>query len=271
MKKGWLIGCGAGILSAGLLAGLGVLIVGGTFALTRPVVDASEQFLDLLGQGRVAEAYASAADGLRSQHDEALFSGAVRQLGLTDYTSVSWHSRQIENQEGIAEGTVTTRSGDTRSVSVRLVRERDRWAVVGVRYGGVELASVQSPPPVPSEAESERMAAETLLGFNRAVRDQDFTALYSTLSEVWKKETTPKQLQATFQEFLDKEIDIAPIKDVKPRLAPPPAVNDKGVLVIAGRYPTQSPQVGFELKYARERGGWKLMAISVSVGEGAAE
>src|SRR5262245_14267630 len=105
MKKRSLIGCGiAGILGIGACAGLVALLVGGVFALTRPVVDASEQFLVLLGQGRIAEAYASAADSFRAQQDEASFAVAVKQLGLGDFSSVSWHSREIENLTGIAEG-----------------------------------------------------------------------------------------------------------------------------------------------------------------------
>lgn len=269
MKKGSLIRCGlAGILGLGLCAGLGVLFVGGLFALTRPVVDASEQFLALLGQGKLAEAYASAAAGFRAQQDEASFTGAVQQLGLTEYSSVSWHQRLIENQEGTAEGTVTTKSGGARPVALRLVREGGKWAVVGVRYGGVELVTVKAPPVVPPEAELERLAAEALLGFNQAVQARDFTAFYGTLADVWKQRTTPQRLRQAFQEFLDKDIDIGPIKDVKPRVAPAAAVNAKGVLVIAGHYPTQPSQVRFELEYAQEGGGWKLRGISVGVGKG---
>jgi hypothetical protein len=269
MKKRLLIGCGiAGILGIGLFVGLGVLVVSWAFAFTRPVVDASEQFLALLGQGKIAEAYASAADGFRAQRDEASFTEAVKQLGLTEYSSATWHSRQIENQEGNTEGTVTTKGGSTKPVAIRLIREGDRWKVLGVRYGGVELATVKASPSVPPDAEVERMVAQTLLGFNQAVRARDFTAFYGSLSEVWKKETTPQRLQQTFQDFVDKNIDIGPIKDVKPRVAPRAAVNDSGVLVVAGHYPTKPSQVRFELKYTQEREGWKLMGIHVSVGKG---
>ena len=65
------------ILGVGLCAGLVVLFVVGLFALTRPVVDASEQFLALLGQGKIAEAYASTASSLRARQDEASFAAAV--------------------------------------------------------------------------------------------------------------------------------------------------------------------------------------------------
>jgi hypothetical protein len=272
MKKNWLIGCGvAGLLGVGLCVGL-VLFVGGLFALTRPVVDASEQFLALLGQGKIADACASTADGFRAQQDEASFTEAVKKLGLTDYASVSWDSRQIENQQGIAEGIVTTKSGGTKPVSILLVRDGGNWTVVGVWYGGVDLATIKAPRLAPPAAELERMVAEALLDFNRAVRTRDFTAFYGNLSDVWKKETTPERLRETFRVFQDKDIDIGPIKDVKPQVAPPAVVNDRGVLVVAGHYPTEPSQVQFELEYARERGDWKLSGIAVRVGkDGAAE
>ena len=157
MKKRLLIGCGiAGLLGIGLCAGLAAFLVGWAFAVSQPVADASEQFLALVGQGKVAEAYASASDGVRAEQDEASFTQAVKQLGLSDYSSVSWDSRQVENREGTAEGTVTTKGRGTYRVCVRLVYEGGRWAVAGVRYGGVELVAIKVPPPVPPEAEAER-------------------------------------------------------------------------------------------------------------------
>src|SRR5262245_35201863 len=169
MKRNRLIGCGlVALLGVGLGIGLLVAVVGGLFALTKPVVDASELFLARLGRGEVAEAYASTSDTLRATQDEATFAAAVRRLSLTEFASASWHNRQIENRTALAEGTVTTRSGLTRPVTVRLVRDGGRWAVGGLRVGGIELTA--APPPVPPGAELERMVAETLSAFDRAVR-----------------------------------------------------------------------------------------------------
>jgi hypothetical protein len=256
----------AAVAGIGLCVALGFLFVGGVFALTRPVVDASENFLAQLGRGELAEAYAAAADGLRARQDEASFVGAVEQLGLTEYARASWTRRGIENQEGSAEGTVFTKGGVAKPIALQLVREGGRWAVVGVRYGGVDLATVQASPAVPPGPERERLVAESLLGFNGAVRARDFTAFYRTLSELWKKETTPKQLQQTFQVFLDRDIDIGPVKDLKPRIARA-SVNDRGVLAVAGHYPTRPSRVQFDMEYVRESGAWKLSGITVNVGK----
>jgi hypothetical protein len=265
MKRVFIAGI-AVFVGFGLCVGLVILAITGIFAVTRPVVNASEQFLSLLGQGKVAEAYASTADGLRAQQDVASFSSAVKQLGLTDYSSVSWSHREINNQEGTAEGTVTARDGGTKAVFIRLVWEGDKWKVVGVRFGGVDLLTLQASSAVPPEAELARMVTETLLDFNQAVQEGDFTAFYGKLSDVWKRQTTPQQLQTIFHEFLEQRIDIGPIRDLMPQIAPSAVVNDNGVLVVAGKYPTQPSQVRFELQYTRERDRWKLMSISLGVG-----
>jgi hypothetical protein len=267
MKRKLLIGCGvAGILGIGLFVGFVAVVIAGAFALTRPVVDASEQFLTMLGQDKIDEAYSSTAAGFRARLDTASFGRSVKQLGLTEYASVTWNSRQIENDQGAAEGVVTTKDGETRPVSIRLVREGGRWAVVGVRYGGVELVSTNSTAGVPPEAELDRMVRESLLAFNQAVRAGNFTTFHAQLADTWKKEITPQRLQAVFQEFVDKGIDIGPIKDVKPRLAPAASINDRGVLTVAGQYPTQPSHVRFELEYAYEKGRWSLSGITVNVG-----
>ena len=71
----------------------------------------------------------------------------------------------------------------------------------------------------------------------------------------------------TIQQFIDKNVDIGPIKNVKPRFAPPAAVDGKGVLVVAGHYPIPPSLVRSELKYVQVRSGWKLMGLSVKVGK----
>jgi hypothetical protein len=135
-----------GGIAASLFTGVVALFVGSIFALTRPVVDASEQFLALVGEGRVGEAYAATADEFRARNDEASFAAAVNRLGLADYAAVTWHSRQIENRDGTAEGTVTTKTGEIQPIAVRLVQQDGRWAVVGIRYGGRDMSPIDVSP-----------------------------------------------------------------------------------------------------------------------------
>ena len=79
---------------------------------------------------------------MRAQQDEAAFTRAVTRLGLTDYADATWQNREINNSNGIAEGTVRTKSGGTKPVVLRLVHESGEWRVVSVRYGGLEASDI---------------------------------------------------------------------------------------------------------------------------------
>src|SRR5262249_13091913 len=107
MKVKWvLLGLGAfAVLSA---AG-GTVSVLLALSLTKGVAEGGTNFLALLGEGQTQQAYLSTAKALRAQQDEASFTKAVRGLGLTEYASVSWHQRRIDNDQGRLEGAVTTK------------------------------------------------------------------------------------------------------------------------------------------------------------------
>jgi hypothetical protein len=270
MRRKWVIGCCvAAFLGTGFLVAAVVFAVVGVFALTRPLVDTSERFLMLLGEGKSAEAYALTASDFRAVRDESSFTRAAQELGLTECSSVSWHNRQIQNQEGLAEGTVRTTNGSSKPVLVQLTRENGKWAIVGLSYGGRELASTGR-PPVPSGDELQGMVAEALHAFNHAVQSKDFTAFYDKLAVVWKKQTSPERLALVFKEFIEKQIDIGPIKDLKPQMAPATIKDDEGMLVVTGHYATEPAQVRFELEYAHEGSNWRLSGISVSFGKASA-
>ena len=272
MKRNWLIGCSiAGVLGVMACGGVGFLIylgVSAIIAATQPVVDASNDFLGLLGQDKTAEAYAATGSVFRAQYDEASFTAAVKQLGLTDYASASWNNRKFENQTGSVEGTVTTKNGSATPAAIQLVSEQGKWKVVEVRYGGVELTDVLKTiltKQTPSEAELRDMATETLLDFDEALKAKDFTAFHGKISALWQKQATPVQLKATFQEAIDKGMNLAAIKNVAPQFDAPAAINADGILEVAGHYPTKPVPVKFTLKYLHEAAGWKLFGLHVDI------
>jgi hypothetical protein len=262
MFRTWLIVGGLAVaLSIGLCAGLGALVFVGVYRMTQPLVEASDEFLESLGQGKTAQAYASAASALRSSQNQPSFTAAAKHLGLTDYSSVTWHSRTRVNDEGTVEGTVVTKSGASWPVTIRLVREGGKWKVASVRYRGIELDEV------PTGATLRRMATETLLALDQAVESRDFTAFHARSSALLQRDKAPQQLQQASQQFIDKDIRLGVVKYVQPLLGPPAPGNEQGVLVVEGRYPTRPSEIRFALRYVRESGDWKLLGIRVKVAE----
>ena len=116
---------------------------------------------------------------------------------------------------------------------------------------------------IPEEKELKSMSQSSLLSFNQSVLKKDFSGFYDEIAALWQEQTTPEKLQTLFKDFIDKEIDLSPIKKLEPVLSSPAAIDSDGVLVVKGYYPTTPARTIFQLKYLEEKGDWKLVGIKV--------
>lgn len=273
MGKGCLIGCG-------VVAALGVMVlicagIAGfiAFGATAPVAAAADAFLEQLGQGQVAEAYQSAAQGLRERQDEAAFAAQVEELGLTEYESSWWSNRNIENNKGYVAGTITTRSGGDLPLEIDLVYEDETWKVLSfaASTAGPEgeaplfLPEPSDERPQPSDDEVAELVRDTLVSLNKAVLADDFTSFHADVARLWQNEASPEELAEIFAEFTAQGIDITGVAEAEPVLNAPPTIDDDGFLHARGYSLIDERQVDFDLTYAYEHPAWKLVGIEVAV------
>jgi hypothetical protein len=261
MKKGCLIAI------AGAL-GLIIIAVLLAFGLTRGAVKSGENFLGLIGSGKIADAYESASATLKSQQTLESFTQSVKDLGLTDYASASWSSRETKNDRAHLEGSVKTRAGGKIPLNMDMVRESGNWKVIylSAPQSGVAVEQ-QGDKKLPTDEKSKALVLASLLDFNNAVHDKDFKGFHTTISRAWQEQITADKLKEVFQEFIDKKLDISSIKTVDPILSEAPEINSDGLLILKGYYPTRPLKVNFQLKYIYEHPAWKLFGIKVNVNE----
>lgn len=132
-KKGWMIAGGvAGLVLLGCVGCVGGIVFT-VFSLTKAPVEATDKLLTLLAEGKTREAYTSTATALQSQQTEAQFKAAVQKMGLTEFTSASWSTRNIVNNEATLKGTVTTKKGGKIPLEVKLIRENGEWRVLTLK------------------------------------------------------------------------------------------------------------------------------------------
>lgn len=260
MKKGCLIAIGAAVV-------LAVVAIVAVFSLTHGAAKSANDFLALLGEGKVDAAYEKTSATLRSQQTLASFSQTVRELGLTDYSSVLWSSRQVKGDRAQLEGSAKTRAGGKVPLTVELVKEANVWKVIYVSGPRAGIKTEQTAKSLPNEEATKRLTLDSLLAFNQAVQTNDFGVFHGQISRLWQAQITPEKLAETFADFVSKQIDISGIKGVDPILTEAPIINSDGVLILEGYYPMRPSRVSFRLKYIYEHPTWKLFGIRVNVGE----
>ena len=260
MKKGCLIALGVGVV---LVAAILLFV----FGLTHGAVKSADDFLAQIGAGKIEAAYQETSATLRKQQTLASFEQTVKELGLTDYASAFWSSREVKNDRAHLEGSVTTRAGGKVPLTMELVKEADGWKVLFLSAPRAGVTTEKAGKTLPTDEASRRLALESLLAFNQAVRNRDFTPFHQQISRLWQEQITPQKLNEIFAEFIDKQIDFSSIKEVDPILTEAPAIDSDGVLILEGYYPIRPAKVHFRLKYIYEHPAWKLLGIKVNVNE----
>ncbi len=260
MKKGCLIALGIAVV---LVAAILLFV----FGLTRGAVKSADDFLAQIGAGKIETAYQGTSATLRQRQTLASFHETVKELGLTDYASVFWSNREVKNDRAHLEGSVTTRTGGKIPLTIELVKEAGRWKVMFLSAPRAGVTIEQTGKTLPNDEASKRLVLDSLLAFNQAVGNRNFTSFHQQISRLWQEQITPQKLDEIFADFISKRVDISLIKNVDPVLTEAPTIDSDGILILEGYYPTHPSKVHFRLKYIYEHPAWKLLGIKVNVNE----
>ena len=116
---------------------------------------------------------------------------------------------------------------------LKYLQEKSAWKMVGINVQ--VLPFVEKTGPVPTEKEAKRLALDSLLAFNKALRQK--TSKASTKrSRTLQAQTTAAKLKEIFSRSRAGR-GHSEIEEVEPVFDSKPAINDDGFLVLKGSYP----------------------------------
>lgn len=240
------------------------VIVAAVFWMTAGLTDAARDFLTLVSQGRVGEAYETCtSESLRKAETQESFASGVRAMGLTEWASSSWTSRRFENSVGELEGTITTRTGGRIPLKMQFVKEGGKWKVSHCTTTPAGVSGRR--PALPPEAEIRRLATRTLLEFNDALQKRNFAPFRENCAAAFRKEYPADAMKRSFQAFMDQKADLSGVANATAEFEQPPLIDDKNMLVMRGRYPTTPMNVHFGLRYIKEGELWRLAGIDLNL------
>ncbi len=122
---------------------------------------------------------------------------------------------------------------------------------------------------IPSEDELQDIVKKTMLDFNQALLDADFTDFHGSISKYWAKQTSPEKMKNGFQNLIDGKADMSSIKSMKATFTRAGEIEREGTLrklMVEGSYDTSGVKTEFELQYIPESKEWKLFGIRVYTG-----
>ena len=152
--------------------------------------------------------------------------------------------------------------------------------------GAVTTSAQQTPPqpqPHPATPPQQQAAAKpanidrngvlmlirsTLLALDHANKTGNYTVLRDMGAPGFQVNTAAKLAEIFAKQRGDK-LDLSGVAVIDPQLSLLPQIEPNGLLHMAGFFPSVPSQVNFELLFAPVEGQWRVIGVSLSVGQSA--
>jgi len=143
-------------------------------------------------------------------------------------------------------------------------------AVLAISYSRIAAAAestAQPPRPFTIDKNSALILIRTtLVALQQANQTGNYNVLYSMSAPGFQSVNSPDHLSKIFAALRAKNFDLSGVVVLEPQLLVMPEIYSNGVMRMAGFFPSVPMQVYFDLQFMPVQGQWRLVAISVDVG-----
>lgn len=247
------------------LAAVVALAVGAIFYFTADMVSSAEGFFTAIKRNNLDEAYGYLSEDFRTNTSKAELGHFLGANGIDDIRQADWQSRSVNGGRGKLTGSVTTENNGVVPLSLSFVKSRDGWKIYSIEKPASGIRTESGAQEMPSERQQVRLVSESMHVFAESLNDGNMIRFHSHVSGLWQQQFSPENFEESFAPFFGKGLDLTVLKDLSPQFTTRPMINDEGVLIIKGQYPTKPKKVFFEQKYIYEGLGWKLVGFSADI------
>ncbi len=251
-----------------ILAGFVMVIVlgiGAIFFFTADMVTTADGFFTSVKNDKLEEAYSYLSEDFRAGTSEAELQNFLDQNGIADFKEADWQSRSVNGGRGKLTGSLTTNSGGVVPITLNFVKGADDWKIYAIEKPAAGIQQEVTTAEMPSEQQQVQLVSESMLAFAESLNAGNMTRFHSHVSNLWQQQFSPEKFEQAFSAFLGKGLDLTFLKGMSPLFSTKPVINDEGLLIIRGHYPTEPKKVFFEQKYIYEGLGWKLAGFSADI------
>jgi hypothetical protein len=245
---------GLGILIRNTIVALHQANVTGNYSVLREI--ASPRFQEVNSAARLDELFAD----LRSRNLD---------LGLIAAVDPRLHRRPTVDKSGMLHltGDFAAASGQ---VDFELVFEMvgSRWRLfgIGVKPTGKNEARLVAADKsaLPDPAALLVLIRSHIIALNHANLTGNYSVLRDMAAPGFQQANSFDKLRSVFAVLRDRQIDLAPVAVIEPKLSRPAAVDQNGMLRLTGFFPSEPERVNFDLAFQIVGGQWRLFGIGLN-------
>jgi hypothetical protein len=136
--------------------------------------------------------------------------------------------------------------------------------------GGMTLLFLLAVPAgaaesVPSPTMQEILIKTSILTLNDAIVTGNFTVLHTKVAKPFREEFRPDQMKQAFASFAEQNLDLSAISAATPVATAPAQIDDRGALLLRGRFDVGRSRLAYELHFLPSEGEWKAIKLHVNV------
>jgi hypothetical protein len=245
------------------IVGVVVVAVAAAIYFTAGMVDTADGFFAAVKQKDIAKARGYLAEEFKTNTDERALSEFLSKSAIMNFKESSWSSREVSGGRGELVGSITTDSGGAVPLKVSFVKENGAWKIYSLQKPVAGVQTESSSPSAPAKADGVALVKQSIHDFVVSVDKKNMEHFRGTVSQLWRKQITTEKLNEAFKPIMDSGANWAVLDSFEPVLSSDGKVDDNGVLLLAGHYPTKPRQVYFEQKFIYEGVAWKLVGFKI--------
>ncbi len=247
------------------VVGVFILAIVAIFFFTADMVTSADEFFAAVKDRDMKKAYTYLSEDFQASTNQADLEAYLEKNLIHKFKEASWESRSINGGRGHLVGSITTESGGVVPITLDFVKGDNGWKIYSIQKPSSGIQEESSPIQIPSEQEQIQLVAEAMHIFADSVNDQSMAKFHSHVSNLWQQQFTIEKFDEAFGEFYNIGVDLTILDNYSPQFKSKPSIDENGVLIISGYYPTKPNQVHFVQKYIYEGLGWKLMGFSTNI------
>jgi len=125
-----------------------------------------------------------------------------------------------------------------------------------------QTAAAAEPAPI-DNAGAAILVRTTLSALNDANRTGNYTVFRDLAAPGFRDANSAARLAEQFADLRGRNLNLAPVAVIAPQFTLPPTIDQRGMLRMAGIFPTRPLQVTFQMLFSRNGDEWRLIGIAV--------